>query len=121
MILKISTFGDCLLYGFAYTLLFLALLYLVSIVWLASIHIYSISKFLTLFIYATAKDWTLRLFGMRAKTPLSSMELELNDLEILSDCTTEKEIVQPISTKQKSNQAKPPKKSYEKKQPTFRC
>ncbi len=121
MILNTLNFGDCLLYGFACTIAFLALLYIVSIVWLASIHIYSISKFLTLFIYATAKDWTLRLFGMREKTQLSLMELELNDFEIPSKFTTEKETVQPISTKPKSNQAKPLKKSYEKKQPTFRC
>lgn len=121
MILKILSFGDCLYYGFLYAIVVLALLYIVSIVWLASIHIYSISKFMTLFIYATVKDWTLRLFGKKVEIQSSSMELELNDFEIPSKSTTEKETVPPTSIKQKSNQAKPQKKSYEKKPPTFRC
>jgi hypothetical protein len=121
MILKILSFGDCLYYGFLYAIVVLALLYIVSIVWLASIHIYSISKFLTLFIYATVKDWTLRLFGKKEKTQSSSMELEFNDLEIHLGCTIKNETAPQTSIKPKSSQAKPQKKSYEKKPPTFRC
>jgi hypothetical protein len=67
------------------------------------------------------KDWTLRLFGKKVKTQFSSMELDFNDFEIPSESTTKKETVPQTSIKQKSSQAKPQKKSQEKKQPTFRC
>ena len=116
-----NTFAHTFFWVCVYSCCFLVLLYIASIVWLASIHIYSISKFLTLYTYATVKDLILRLFGKKEKTQFTSMELDFNDFGIPSESTIQKETAPQTSIKQKSSQAKPLRKSYEKKPPTFRC
>jgi amino acid permease len=94
-----------------YSCLLLVTLYLVTIVWLTITHIWSIGKFLTQYISATAKLWIQRFFGKKDETLSSSMVLELSDLEIPLNSTTEKEIAPQTCTPPKSVQAKKRKSS----------
>jgi len=94
-----------LFYGFAFTILVLALLYIASIVWLSATHFYSIAKYLTLWLSAESKAWIQRLFWEK-KTLSINKELKSTDTLTLSDLSLENETAPHSNSKSSSNQAK---------------
>ena len=104
-LLEQQPFFDTFLWVAFYCCLMLVTLYIVTIVWLTITHIWSIAKFLTQYIFVTAKLWIQRLFGVKAEIqPSISETLELSDLEIHCDSTTENKTAQRTSLKPKSTQ-----------------
>lgn len=94
-----------LLYGVLFLLFTVAVLYIGSIVWLSATHIFSTVSKVTQSLWIVVKALTRSLFlKLNLIRSTSIGELELTDLEIPSESTTEKETVQPLSKKQKSDQ-----------------
>lgn len=91
------------LFGVLYFAWAVVVLYIASLVWSNATLIYLKVSRVTQFLYVMVKKW-IRFLLLKVKLIrfTSIPELELNDIEIPSDCFTKKETAQPTLKKRKS-------------------
>jgi hypothetical protein len=93
-----------LLVALLFLLFTVAVLYIGSIVWLSATHIFSTVSKVTQSLWIVVKALTRSLFlKLNLIRSTSIEELELTDLEIPLESTTEKETAPRLSKKQKSD------------------